>query len=207
MSIGGCGTRRIPLRPIIAITVLLALLAGSGIISPDRALAGDGPLTGAVVRCEPGSGRPSWPAAHRWSLRRKCHRSLWRGNGSQLQPCHRAGGGCRPRDARRTDPTVGWLPVAGFRRQAFGQQHHRHHRVCRHAGCSVATRQRLRGRGSRYVSVGCQRHLFDAVYRRPVVVIDGTPIPAIVLPSAVQYQPMLPCYDFDNDGVSTSSTI
>lgn len=34
-----------------------------------------------------------------------------------------------------------------------------------------------------------------------LVDIDGMAIPAIVLPCAVQFQPLLPCYDFDNNGV------
>lgn len=34
-----------------------------------------------------------------------------------------------------------------------------------------------------------------------LVDVDGAPIPTVVLPCAVQFQPVRPCYDFDNNGV------
>ena len=202
MSIGGCGTRRTPLRLISAMTVLLALLAGSGIISPDRALAGAGPETSAIVRCEPmvAAGPPGQPLVV----------ALYVENVAGLYGVEMALS-FNPAIAQVVDadpgtPGVQIQPLGSFLSPDFVVRRSADNSAgaIEYAATQLSPQAPVNGSGP--VAAVTFQSVANGTFSMPygdvlLVDINGAPIPAIVLPCAVQFQPLRPCYDFDNSGV------
>jgi hypothetical protein len=194
--------RRTPLRLISVMTVLLALLAGSGIISPDRALAGAGPETSAIVRCEPmvAAGPPGQPLVVALYVENVA--GLY---GVEMElsfdPTI-----AQVVDADPVTPGVQIQPLGSFLSPDFVVMRGANNStgIIDYAATQIFPQAPVSGSGP--VAAVTFQSVTNGTFSMPyidalLVDIDGAPIPAIVLPCAVQFQPLQPCYDFDNNGV------
>lgn len=185
---------------VITIAILLQLL-GSGILPVSQALADDGPLSGAVVRCDPAvvAGQPG----------QQLTLSLYVENvvdlyGVEMELSFNPAI-AQVVDAAPGTPGVQIQPLAGFLSPDFVVRRSADNAagIIQYAATQVAPSTPVSGSGA--VAAVTFQSVSNGTFSMPYTdvllsSIDGTPIDATVLPCAVQYQPSLPCYDFDNDG-------
>lgn len=186
---------------IITIAILLQLM-GAGMLPVDRALADDGPLTGAVVRCEPAvvAGHPG----------QQLTVGLYIENIADLYGVEMELS-FNPAIAQVVDadpgtPGVQIQPLSGFLSPDFVVRRSADNvaGIIQYAATQVAPSPPVSGSGA--VAAVTFQSVANGTFSMPfsdvlLSSIDGTPIDVTVLPCAVQYQPNLPCYDFDNDGI------
>ena len=186
---------------IITIAILLQLLGG-GVFPVDRALADDGPLTGPIVRCEPAvvAGQPG----------QQLTVDLYVENITDLYGVE-MDLSFNPAIAQVVDadpgtPGVQIQPLAGFLSPDFVVRRSANNTtgIIQYAATQVAPSPPVSGSGA--VAAVTFQSIANGTFSMPFTdvllsSIDGEPIDATVLPCAVQYQPSLPCYDFDNDGI------
>lgn len=198
----GHGRRRVFFHQIITSVLLLILLTG-GLLSADRVMAnGDGPQTGTFVRCE-----PTVAAAHPgqqivMNLYVEDVTGLY---GVEMDLSFDPAI-AQVVDADPGTPGVQIQPLYDFLVPDFVVRRSANNTtgVIEYAATQIFPSQPVSGSGAvasvtfQSVSNGTFSMPFTEVL---LVDIDGTPIAATVLPCAVQFQPSLPCYDFDNDGV------
>ena len=170
-------------------------------LSPDRSLAGDGPSTNAIVRCE-----PAVVAGH---AGQQLSVSLYVENVSELYGVELQLN-FNPAIAHVVDadpgtPGVQIQPLGSFLSPDFVVRRSADNvtGIIQYAATQVSPQPPVSGSGA--VAAVTFQAVSNGTFSMPftdavLVDIDGTTIPAIVLPCAVQFQPVVPCYDFDNDG-------
>ena len=199
----GLGRPRTCFRQIITASLLLILLLTGSLLPADRALAnGSGPESGTFVRCQPTVG-----AAHpgQQIVMNLYVEDIAGFYGVEMDLSFDPAI-AQVVDADPGTPGVQIQPLSGFLAPDFVVRRTANNAtgVIEYAATQIFPSQPVSGSGA-VASVTFQS-VANGTFSMPfsevlLVDIDGTPISATVLPCAVQFQPSLPCYDFDNDGV------
>lgn len=203
-GLGKLWPRQCPLLGLsVALAGLLLLGMGGSRLPPAQALAGsEQETTSALVRCEPmvGAGPPGQPLTI----------ALYVENVAELYGVEMELS-FNPAIAQVVDadpgtPGVQIQPLGSFLSPDFVVR-----RVAdngagtiEYAATQLSPQAPVSGSGP--VAAVTFQAVANGTFSMPysialLVDIDGAPIPAIVLPCAVQFQPVRPCYDFDNNGV------
>lgn len=194
--------RRASLRLTIVIVLLVPLLADGAMVSPSQALAGNGPETGAVVRCEPmvAAGPPGQPLAVALYVENVA--GLY---GVEMQLSFNPAI-AHVVDADPGTPGVQIQPLSSFLSPDFVVRRSADNvaGTIDYAATQVYPQPPVSGSGP--VAAITFQAVANGTFSMPftnalLVDIDGSEIPATVLPCAVQFQPVVPCYDFNNTGV------